>query len=89
MEERGSSSGGGFPPMGGLIMNECNSGKCAPWTAEETPKPSRAPEGIGLWQTTSPMQRESASASNKTGEGAILSADIMKLRFWFPVFTGK
>lgn len=39
-----------------LTMNECNSGKCAPWTEEETPKSSRAPEGICLWQMTSPTR---------------------------------
>lgn len=53
MEARGSSF---FLWMLSLIMNECNSGKCAPWTVEETPKSSRAPEGICLWQTTSPAR---------------------------------
>lgn len=66
-----------------LIMNECNSGKRAPWTAEETSKSSRAPEGIRLWQTTSPRVGNGAcgslSASNKKGEGVILCASIMKL----------
>lgn len=67
-----------------LIMNECNSWKCAPWTEEETPKSSRAPEGIRLWQTTSPV-----SASTKKGEGVIFSPGITELlgpsgRFWFP-----
>lgn len=37
-----------------LIMNEHNSGKCAPRRVEETPESSKAPEGICLWQTTSP-----------------------------------
>ena len=45
-----------FHWMLSLIMNECNSEKCAPWTAEETPKSSGAPEGICLWQTTSPAR---------------------------------
>lgn len=52
-ETRGSSF---LPVMLSLIMNECDSGKCAPWTAEETPKSCRAPEGICLWQTTSPAR---------------------------------
>lgn len=43
-----------------LIMNECNSGKCASWTVKETPKSSRAPEGICLWQTTSPREENRA-----------------------------
>lgn len=33
-----------------------NSWKGAPWPLEETPKSRRAPEGICLWQTTSPMR---------------------------------
>lgn len=53
MEARGSSF---LLWMLSLIMNECDSGKCAPWTAEETSKSCRAPEGICLWQTTSPAR---------------------------------
>lgn len=42
------------------IMNECNSGKCAPRTVKETRKSSGAPEGICLWQTTSHCEENAA-----------------------------
>lgn len=79
MEARGTS----FFPSGCFHSSWMSVilGNVAHEQRRKPPTSSRAPESICLWQTTheGSRARGSVSASNKKGEGVILSAGIMKL----------
>lgn len=87
-----------LPPPSGCFHSSWMSvilGIVPPWTVEETPKSSRAPEGICLWQTTSPVRGtkpmdqwvpliKKKKKCKKGGEGVILPTSWS---FWLLLFV--